>query len=67
MSSDHVNLDSVCRSLRPIHTPSLGVRAVDANFHDQYIMVYFILYSENQCISKLDKIGIFIESDMKFH
>ena len=26
---------------------------------------YFILYSENQCISKLDKIGIFI--DMKFH
>ena len=27
--------------------------------------VYFILYSENQCISKLDKNGIFI--DMKFH
>ena len=27
--------------------------------------LYFILYSENQCISKLDKIGIFI--DMKFH
>ena len=27
--------------------------------------IYFILYSENQCISKLDKIGIFI--DMKFH
>ena len=26
---------------------------------------YFILYSENQWISKLDKIGIFI--DMKFH
>ena len=26
---------------------------------------YFILYSENQCISKLDKIGIFI--DMQFH
>ena len=26
---------------------------------------YFIHYSENQCISKLDKIGIFI--DMKFH
>ena len=26
---------------------------------------YFILYSETQCISKLDKIGIFI--DMKFH
>ena len=26
---------------------------------------YFILYSENKCISKLDKIGIFI--DMKFH
>ena len=26
---------------------------------------YFILYSENQCISKLNKIGIFI--DMKFH
>ena len=26
---------------------------------------YFILYSENQCISKLDKTGIFI--DMKFH
>ena len=25
---------------------------------------YFILHSENQCISKLDKIGIFI--DMKF-
>ena len=29
------------------------------------IKVYFILYSENQCISKLYKIGIFI--DMKFH
>ena len=29
------------------------------------ILVYFILYSVNQCISKLDKIGIFI--DMKFH
>ena len=31
------------------------------------IHVYFILYSENQCtrISKLDKIGIFI--DIKFH
>ena len=27
--------------------------------------LYFILYSETQCISKLDKIGIFI--DMKFH
>ena len=27
--------------------------------------IYFILHSENQCISKLDKIGIFI--DMKFH
>ena len=27
--------------------------------------VYFILYCENQCISKLDKIGIF--TDMKFH
>ena len=27
--------------------------------------VYFILYSATQCISKLDKIGIFI--DMKFH
>ena len=27
--------------------------------------VYFILYSETQCISKLDKIDIFI--DMKFH
>ena len=27
--------------------------------------IYFILYSENQCISKLDKICIFI--DMKFH
>ena len=26
---------------------------------------YFILNSENQCISKLDKIGIFI--DMKVH
>ena len=26
---------------------------------------YFILYSENQCISKHDKIDIFI--DMKFH
>ena len=26
---------------------------------------YFILYSETQCISKLDKIGVFI--DMKFH
>ena len=30
-----------------------------------YLNTYFILYSENQCISKLDKIGIFI--DMKFH
>ena len=29
------------------------------------IAIYFILYSETQCISKLDKIGIFI--DMKFH
>ena len=29
------------------------------------IIFYFILYSETQCISKLDKIGIFI--DMKFH
>ena len=29
------------------------------------IFFYFILDSENQCISKLDKIGIFI--DMKFH
>ena len=29
------------------------------------IMFYFILYSEPQCISKLDKIGIII--DMKFH
>ena len=29
------------------------------------IILYFILYSETQCISKLDKIGIFI--DMKFH
>ena len=28
-------------------------------------LLYFILYSETQCISKLDKIGIFI--DMKFH
>ena len=27
--------------------------------------LYFILYSETQCISKLDKIGIFIH--MKFH
>ena len=32
-------------------------------FHDS--IFYFILYTENQCISKLDKIGIFI--DMKFH
>ena len=31
---------------------------------DFVINFYFILYSENQCISKLDKIGIFI--DMKF-
>ena len=30
-----------------------------------YSDFYFIHYSENQCISKLDKIGIFI--DMKFH
>ena len=30
-----------------------------------FIGLYFILYSETQCISKLDKIGIFI--DMKFH
>ena len=29
------------------------------------VLFYFILYSETQCISKLDKIGIFI--DMKFH
>ena len=29
------------------------------------ISFYFILYSENQCISKFDKIVIFI--DMKFH
>ena len=29
------------------------------------IYIYSILYSETQCISKLDKIGIFI--DMKFH
>ena len=28
-------------------------------------LFYFILYSENRCISKLDKIGIFI--DMKFY
>ena len=28
-------------------------------------ILYFILYSENQCISKLDKNGIFI--DVKFH
>ena len=27
--------------------------------------IYFILHSETQCISKLDKIGIFI--DIKFH
>ena len=26
-----------------------------------YMLNYFILYSENQCISKLDKIGIFID------
>ena len=31
----------------------------------QIFFFYFILYSKNQCISKLDKIGIFI--DMKFH
>ena len=31
----------------------------------QSTTIYFILYSENQCISKYDKIGIFI--DMKFH
>ena len=29
------------------------------------ILLYFILYSENHCISKLDKIGIF--TDVKFH
>ena len=29
------------------------------------LLFYLILYSENQCISKLDKIGILI--DMKFH
>ena len=34
------------------------LRVCDPNF-------YFILYSETQCILKLDKIGIFI--DMKFH
>ena len=28
-------------------------------------IIYFILYSEYQCVSKLDKIGIFI--DMKFY
>ena len=31
----------------------------------QISSIYFIPYSDNQCISKLDKIGIFI--DMKFH
>ena len=34
-------------------------------YADRDIHVYFILYSETQCILKLDKIGIFI--DMKFH
>ena len=33
--------------------------------NNDVMVIYFILYSENQCISKLDKIGIFI--DMKFH
>ena len=33
--------------------------------HHTYIKFYFLLFSENQCISRLDKIGIFI--DMKFH
>ena len=33
--------------------------------YSESIGFYFILYNETQCISKLDKIGIFI--DMKFH
>ena len=32
--------------------------------HSEVEQFYFILYSENQCISKLDKIGIF--TDMQF-
>ena len=38
---------------------------VDPEKGDGDRSIYFILYSETQCISKLDKIGIFI--DMKFH
>ena len=52
------------------------IAVVQANFHVSLdpvcvitrvkgIGIYFILYSENQCISKLDEIGIFI--DIKFH
>ena len=42
-------------------------RAILVLPHERWVCqtLYFILYSENQCKAKLDKIGIFI--DMKFH
>ena len=43
----------------------LAIHLIFLLMHHVICFFYFILYSENQCISKLDKIGIFI--DMKFH
>ena len=48
-----------------LHCISVMTKIVNYSKAVVYKFVYFILYSENQCISKLDKIGIFI--DMKFH
>ena len=46
--------------LRPLRPGIAGVkRGLSANKKVRFF-IYFILYSENQCISKLDKIGIFI-------
>ena len=43
---------------------TMGV--IDSFYHMAFKKrFYFILYSENQCISNFYKIGIFI--DMKFH
>ena len=44
---------------------SLKNSSVSVDLYADDTTFYFILYSETQCISKLDKIGIFI--DMKFH
>ena len=44
---------------------SWGKAELKCQQESEIFFIYFILYSENQCISKLDKIGIFI--DMKFH